>query len=148
MEESHMSIAKLSFATILATVLMTGSTWVATEVPGLDSGIKAFAASKGQARQSLDQVMRSLREVDTAYASGNAAEAQSRFDEARAAWNNVSSVISAREAREAQLMFDSLGGQLKSGAPATQVRSTISGMLEELREDIGRELGERRGERR
>jgi hypothetical protein len=143
-----MSIAKLSFAAILAMTMVAGSTLVVTDVSGLDAVGKAFAASKGEARQSLDRVMRSLREVDTAYASGNAAEAQSRFEQARADWNNVSPAISAREAREAQLMFDSLGGQLKSGAPATQVRSTIGGMLEELREDIGRELGERRGERR
>ena len=44
-------------------------------------------------------------------------------------------MISAREAREAQLPFQSLGGQLKSGDPAPQIRSTPSGMLEELRED-------------
>ena len=40
-----------------------------------------------------------------------------------------------------QLLFDSLDNQLKSGAPATKVKSTISGMLGELREDIERELG-------
>jgi len=78
--------------------------------------------------------------VDTAYASGNAAEAQTRLEEARSAWNEVAPSISTREAREQQLLLDSLGDQLKSGAPATKVKSTISGMLDELREDIEREL--------
>ena len=88
----------------------------------------------------MDRIVSSLHAVDTAYASGNAAEAQTRFRQARAAWNSVAPRISAREAREQQLLFDSLGNQLKSGAPATQVKSTISGMVEELHEDIEREL--------
>ena len=103
----------------------------------------AFAASaqeKAQARNWLNQVTASLRSVDTAYASGNAAEAQSKFDEAKSNWDKVSPAISAREAREAQLSFDSLGKKLKDGAPAAQVKSTVSGMLEEFREDIEREL--------
>ena len=109
--------------------------WYGTEV--------AFAASaqeKAQARNSLNQVTALLRSVDTAYASGNAAEAQSKFDEAKSNWDKVSPAISAREAREAQLLFDSLGKKLKDAAPATQVKSTVSGMLEEFREDIEREL--------
>ncbi|WGR92154.1 hypothetical protein MTX20_28810 [Bradyrhizobium sp. ISRA435] len=88
----------------------------------------------------MDRIVSHLRAVDTAYASGNAAEAQTRFRQARAAWNGVAPRISAREAREQQLLFDSLGNQLKSGAPATKVKSTISGMVEELHEDIEREL--------
>jgi hypothetical protein len=104
---------------------------------------QAFAASpqqKAEARKDLDQVMASLRAVDTAYASGNGAEAQTKFEQARSSWGKVSPAISAREAREAQLLFDSLGTKLKSGAPATEVKSTVSGMLEELREDIAEEL--------
>jgi hypothetical protein len=81
-----------------------------------------------------------LRGVDTAYASGNSAEAQTKFDQARASWNKISPLISAREAREQQLLFDSLGSQLKSGGPATKVKATVRGMLGELREDIQREL--------
>jgi hypothetical protein len=103
----------------------------------------AFAASaqeKAQARSSLNQVTASLRSVDTAYASGNAAEAQSKFQEAKSNWDKVSPAISAREAREAQLLFDSLGKKLTDGAPAAQIKSTVSGMLEEFREDIEREL--------
>ena len=55
-------------------------------------------------------------------------------------WNKVSPALSAREAREAQLLFDSLETQLKSGAPAVEVNSTVYGMLEELSEDIAGEL--------
>lgn len=100
----------------------------------------AVAQKKSQGRGSVDRIVSSLRAVDTAYASGNAAEAQTRFREARAEWNGVAPRISAREAREQQLLFDSLDKQLKSGAPAGQVKSTIRGMLGELREDIEREL--------
>jgi hypothetical protein len=109
--------------------------WYSTE-----AALAASPQEKAEARNSLNQVTASLRSVDTAYASGNAAEAQTKFEEARSNWNKVAPVISAREAREAQLLFDSLGTKLKDGAPAAQVKSTVSGMLEELREDIAREL--------
>ena len=101
---------------------------------------KAYTEGKAQARQGLNEVISSLRAVDTAYASGNSAEAQARFDDARSKWNEISPRISAREAREQQLLFDSLGGQLKASATPAKVKSTVSGMLRELREDIGREL--------
>jgi hypothetical protein len=52
----------------------------------------------------------------------------------------VSPAISKREAREAQLLFDSLAGLLKAGAPAAKVKSTIDGMVSELRRDPGNEL--------
>ena len=109
--------------------------WYSTEV-----AVAASAQEKAQARSSLNQVTASLRSVDTAYASGNAAEAQTKFDEAKSNWDKIAPVISAREAREQQLLFDSLGKKLKDGAPPAQVKSTVSGMLEELREDIAREL--------
>jgi hypothetical protein len=110
---------------------------------GWYSAVPALAASaqeKAQARDSLNQVTAALRSVDTAYASGNAAEAQTKFEEARSNWDKVAPVISAREAREQQLLFDSLGKKLKDSAQPKDVKSTVSGMLEELREDIGREL--------
>jgi hypothetical protein len=68
------------------------------------------------------------------------AEAQTKFEQARSAWNKVAPTISAREAREAQLLFDSLGKKLQASAPATDVKSTVSGMLEELNDDIASEL--------
>ena len=107
---------------------------------GTEPAFAASAQEKTQARNDLNVVMASLRSVDTAYASGNAAEAQTKFQEARSAWNKVAPRISAREAREAQLLFDSLDKKLQASAPATEVKSTVSGMLEELREDIAREL--------
>ena len=109
--------------------------WYSTEI-----ALAASAQEKAQARTSLNQVTAALRSVDTAYASGNAAEAQTKFEEAKSNWDKVSTAISAREAREAQLLFDSLGKKLKDGAPPSQIKSTVSGMLEEFREDITREL--------
>jgi hypothetical protein len=107
---------------------------------GTEAASAASPQEKTQARNDLNVVMASLRSVDTAYASGNAAEAQTKFDEARSAWNKVAPAISAREAREAQLLFDSLGKKLQASAPTTDVKSTVSGMLEELNDDIAREL--------
>jgi len=109
--------------------------WYSTE-----TALAASPQEKAQARNSLNQVTGALRSVDTAYASGNAAEAQTKFEEAKANWDKIAPVISAREAREQQLLFDSLGKKLKDGAPPKDVKSTVSGMLEELREDIAREL--------
>jgi hypothetical protein len=107
---------------------------------GTGAASAASPQEKTQARQNLDVVLASLRSVDTSYASGNAAEAQTKFEQARSAWNKVAPAISAREAREAQLLFDSLGKKLQASAPATDVKSTVSGMLEELNDDIAREL--------
>ena len=84
--------------------------WFSTE-----TARAASAQEKAQARNSLNQVTAALRSVDTAYASGNVAEAQTKFEEARANWDKIAPVISAREAREQQLLFDSLGKKLKNG---------------------------------
>ena len=107
---------------------------------GTVAALAASSQQKAEARNYLNQVTASLRSVDTAYASGNAAEAQSKYEEARSNWDKVAPAISAREAREQQLLFDSLGKKLKDGATPKDVKSTVSGMLEELREDIAREL--------
>ena len=138
-----MSVPKLHIPAMMVALLATSGAFFGVSYPGVigvDQAGAASAQQKGQARQSLDQVMSSLQAVDTAYASGNTAEAKTRFQQARSEWNKVSPVISAREAREAQLLFDSLSNQLKSSAPATRVRSTVTGMLDELREDIEAEL--------
>ncbi|MBO0736875.1 MAG: hypothetical protein J2P48_09940 [Alphaproteobacteria bacterium] len=128
--------------TICALVALSGALSVVSNQGwfGADAAAAATPQQKTQGRKDLDVVMASLRSVDTAYASGNVAEAQTKFEEARSAWNKVAPAISAREAREAQLMFDSLGKKLQASAPAKEVKSTVSGMLEELREDIVREL--------
>jgi len=138
-----MRISKTRRCAIAVAAIVAGVSQFPIDYPSWSETGQAVAAparDKAQARQSLDEVMKLLRGVDTSYASGNATEAQTRFDEARASWDKISPVISAREAREAQLLFDSLGNQLKSGAAATKVKSTVNGMLEEFREDIRREL--------
>jgi hypothetical protein len=137
-----MRIDKTCLYTIAVAAMVAGDSVLSIGYLDWNATGEAVAASqeKTQARQSLNEVMSLLRAVDRAYASGNATEAQTRFDQARANWNKISPLISAREAREAQLLFESLGNQLKSGGPATKVKSTVNGMLEELREDIRREL--------
>ena len=125
----------------ISLILAAGVVTVGVGIDGAGwSGAAVAAQKKTQGREPVDRIVSSLRAVDTAYASGNAAEAQTRFKEARSAWNSVAPRISAREAREQQLLFDSLDKQLTSGAPATKVKSTVSGMIGELHEDIEREL--------
>ena len=100
----------------------------------------AIAQKKSEGRQSLNVVMSSLRAVDTAYASGNAAEVRrglaKRVQRGTALRQGFPHVRLANNS----CCSNSLDNQLKSGAPATKVKSTISGMLDELREDIEREL--------
>lgn len=98
------------------------------------------AADKAQARDALGRVTTSLPALDTAYASGNTAEAQTDFDAAKRDWDTVAPKISAREAREAQLLFDNLATKLKTNAPANDVHNVVTGMVEELNSDIGSEL--------
>jgi len=102
--------------------------------------VAATATEKAEGRRDLDQLMKSLQAVDTSYATGNAAEAEAKFAEALSAWNRISRLISAREAREQQLLFDSLGSQLKTNEPATKIKATVTGMLDELNDDIAAEL--------
>jgi hypothetical protein len=111
-----------------------------TPLPMVGPAAAATTAEKAEGRRDFDQLIKSLQAVDTSYASGNAAEAQAKFAEALSTWNRISRLISAREAREQQLLFDSLGNQLKTGVPATQIKATVTGMLDELNDDIAAEL--------
>ena len=133
-----MRIDKTRLYTIAVVAMVAGGSLLSIAYPGWNATGEAVAASAQD--KTLNEVMSLLRGVDTAYASGNSAEAQTKFDQARASWNKISPLISAREAREAQLLIDSLGSQLKSGGPATKVKATVNGMLGELCEDIRREL--------
>ena len=138
-----METRKAYLGASVAILLAAGGAFCIAGHPQLrvvEQAVAAPAHQKSAARESLDQAMKALRGVDVAYASGNSAEARTRFEEARSSWDKVSPRISAREAREAQLLFDSLDNQLKSSAPATKVKSTVHAMLGELREDIRREL--------
>jgi uncharacterized membrane protein len=103
------------------------------------------AQTKSAGQQSLDKIIGSLHALDTAYASGNTAEAQSHFDAANNEWKSVSSRITAREAREVQLLFESLQTKLRDKASAKEVSRVVRGTVGELREDIGRELREKKG---
>ena len=112
----------------------------------LIAGISRIEAqTKSAAQQSLDKIIQSLKAVDTAYASGNTAEAQSDFDTANSEWKSVSSKISARESREVQLLFDSLQTKLKDKVAPKEISRVVHGTVRELREDIGRELGGKEG---
>ncbi len=138
-----MKATKICVAGLSAAVLVTGGILLGSSYPQWDWSGEAIAATSQQrteARRDLDQITALLKNVDTAYASGNSAEAETRYGDARSKWSTVSRSISAREAREVQLLFDSLGKKLKNGVPASEIKSTVHGMLEELREDIAREL--------
>jgi len=112
----------------------------------LIAGISRIEAqTKSAAQQSLDKIIQSLKAVDTAYASGNTAEAQSDFDTANSEWKSVSSKISARESREVQLLFESLQTKLKDKVAPKEISRVVHGTVRELREDIGRELGGKEG---
>ena len=124
----------------IAALLASGAVLSPLSDHGLHGTEPTFPREKVQARDELDRVISSLSSVDAAYASGNTAEAQTKLEGARSSWKEVSPAISAREAREAELLFDSLETKLKSRAPAPEVNSTVYGMLEELSEDIAGEL--------
>ena len=112
----------------------------------LIAGISRLEAqTKSEGQQSLDKIIQSLKALDTAYASGNTAEAQNDFDTANSEWKSVSSKISARESREVQLLFESIQTKLKDKVSPKELSKVVHGTLEELREDIGRELGEKKG---
>ena len=112
----------------------------------LIAGISRLEAqTKSEGQQSLDKIVQSLKALDTAYASGNTAEAQSDFDTANNEWKSLSSKISARESREVQLLFESIQTKLKDKVSPKELSKVVRGTLEELREDIGRELGEKKG---
>jgi hypothetical protein len=134
-----MRLTRMRFGVVTATLLVTGGAIVGLGSYGWDGLGEAAAAAAAQRAEFL-QVLSSLQAVDTAYVSGNAAEAQAQFGKAKSNWDMVSPAISKREAREAQLLFDSLAGLLKAGAPAAKVKSTIDGMVSELRRDPGNEL--------
>ncbi|MDA8233105.1 MAG: hypothetical protein M0006_17380 [Magnetospirillum sp.] len=96
---------------------------------------KAVAASS-QTKQEFNNIILSLQAADSAYAAGNNAEAQAKYNQAKSRWNQVSAAISKSEAHEVQTLFDALGDQMKKKAPATEIKSTISDMVDELHEDI------------
>jgi hypothetical protein len=94
----HGFVAVALFASNVALSGLGYHGWYSTE-----TALAASAQEKAQARNSLNQVTAALRSIDTAYASGNAAEAQTKFEEARSNWDKVAPAIS--RARHARLNF-------------------------------------------
>ena len=131
---------RLGSATAVFVLASTCIGMAYTTYPIVGPAVAATASEKVEGRRDLDQLMKSLQAVDASYAAGNAADAQAKFAEALSAWNRISRLISAREAREQQLLFDSLGSQLKTNEPAAQIKATVTGMLDELNDDIATEL--------
>jgi hypothetical protein len=134
---------KIRFGGIIVALGLAVGTCFGVSYSALEAHSQTMAANateKAEGRRDLDQIVKSLQAVDVSYAAGNAAEAQARFGEALSGWNRISRLISAREAREQQLLFDSLGNQLKTSVPATEIESTITGMIDELNDDIRGEL--------
>jgi hypothetical protein len=127
-------------AVLGAVGLLAAGTFAYVDPVGAGGAYAASPEQKGQARQEFNQLVQILPGIDTAYASGNTAEAQSKYDNAKEKWAAVSSAISAREAREVQLLFESLGNKLANKAPPRDIKRTVHGMLEELNEDIKSEL--------
>jgi len=128
---------------LAAGIVITAAASICPGVPLSSTQGHALAASvsdKAQGRKDLEQVIKSLQAVDVAYAAGNTAEAQARYGDALAGWKRIAPLISAREAREQQLLFDSLSNQLRTSVPATQIKATVTGMLDELHDDIEAEL--------
>ena len=127
---------------VTAVVIVAGMSFGVTCLPSDAYGQvnAANATDKAEGRRDLSQIIKSLEATDVAYAAGNAAEAQARFGGALAGWNRLSPLISAREAREQQLLFDALGNQLRTSVPVAQVKSTVTGMIDELHDDIEAEL--------
>lgn len=135
-----MQLTRHRLAVLGAVGLLTGGGLVYLDTLGAGGAFGASPEQKGQARQEFNQLVQILPGIDTAYASGNTAEAQSKYDDAKQKWTAVSGAISAREAREVQLLFESLGKKLANKAPPKDVKRTVHGMLEELNEDIKSEL--------
>jgi hypothetical protein len=78
--------------------------------------------------------------VELAYAIRDFDLAQTRYQQAKAAWGELKLSISVRSARDGEQLFDALGAQLEVGAPTREVRSTVLSMLAELDETIAVEL--------
>lgn len=123
-----MKILNLKNGLLIAALLASGEALSGLgerEWRGAEQTIAPSPHEKAQARNALDQLIASLSGVDAAYTSGNSNEARARLEEATFSWNKVSAAISTREAREPKLLLNSLHSEVRSGAPTTEVNSTI-----------------------
>ena len=130
-----MKIFNWQTGTLTAALLASGTALSAVSDPesiATEQALVALPRENPQARNELDQLFASLSSVDAAYAAANPAQAQAKLEEARSIWNKVSPAMWTRQARAIQVSFDSLVSELKGGAAAEEVNSTIYEILEEL----------------
>jgi hypothetical protein len=126
--------------TFTAALLASGTALSAVSDPGsiaTEQALVALPQENPQARNELDQLFALLSGVDAAYAAANLAQTQAKLEEARSIWNKVSPTLWTRQAQAIQVSFDSLDSELKRGAPAEEVNSSIYEILEELDEIPG-----------
>src|SRR5215469_9168010 len=130
---SSMKIFNCQTGTLTAALRVSGTALSAVSDPGsiaTEQALVALPRENPQARNELDQLFASLSSVDAAYAAANPAQAQAKLEEARSIWNKVSPANAPSTA--VQVSFDSLDSELKGGAAAEEVNSTIYEILEEL----------------
>jgi len=128
---------------IVVTLMIAGSTCLGLGCAAFEARSQALApsaADKAQGPGEIEVIVKSLEALDAAYAAGNAIEAQARYGDALAGWKRISPSISAREAQEQQILFESLGYQLKTSVPATQIKATVNGMVDELQDAVESDL--------
>lgn len=117
---------------VIAALFLTAGQLAGYVNPG---GGEAIAAAP-QAKQELNTIIRLLKAADSLYAAGNASGALAKYKQAESSWKNAAPAISRSEANEIQQLFDTLRKQLNNKAAAADVKSTISDLIDELRENI------------
>lgn len=118
-----------------------GSAGDADEQGGSTPTPAVSAQARAEAKAAFPVLLTELQAADTAYASGNAAEAKLHVSNAKTQWAKVTPAISTRETSEVQLLFDNLSSSLDGGGPASQIHNLVSGMVNELNADIKQQLG-------
>jgi len=128
---------------VVMALIIAGSTCLGFRFAAFEARGQALAqsaADRPEGPGEIAVIVKSLEALDAAYAAGKTIEAQARYGDALAAWKRISPLISAREAQEQQILFQSLGYQLKTSVSATQIKATVNGMVEELQDDIETDL--------
>jgi hypothetical protein len=109
---------------VLSVAMMSacgGDDDTASDTGGQEAQTQTSDASMGESQN----VIHHLQALDQTYSSGDAAAAQEHLDEATSAWGSLSSTFPAEQARQIQGQLDTLGSQLASSAPASDVTSTV-----------------------
>src|SRR5438552_2408444 len=136
-----MSVPKVHIPALIVALVATSSVFGISfhEGIGVNQASAASAQQKGQARQSLDQVMRLLQAVDTAYASGNSAEAKTRFQRSLG-WLLDDAGLAPHEApwhivlKQSDLQLRRYGQQAETAGPVLIVPAPIKHIFDLLPE--------------